>query len=126
MSRDIQVLTYIYKNQEKIRQAVKRLDCDFSTAGRRSIVKDDMAFDVCAMYMAQIGENVKLLTDETREKLNQVVNVDILRQFRNSIDHNYENINRTFLLPYIQMMQSDKTMDSVNQLIKECFQNKKK
>lgn len=44
-SRDIQVLGHILKNQMNIRDTVKRLGCDFSQAGSKSIVNDKLAFD---------------------------------------------------------------------------------
>jgi len=54
------------------------------------------------------------------------MNVSILRYFRNMIDHNYEDVNRQVLLSYIQMVQSDKAIQGVADLVKECTANKKK
>lgn len=123
-SRDIQTLTYIRRNQQKIRDAVSRFGCDLSTAGPKSILRDEQAFDLCAMYMAQIGENVKLLTDASKEDLNEIINIKTLTYFRNMIDHSYEKVNKSVLLPYIKMAQSDKALQQVEELIKECFRKK--
>ncbi len=126
MTRDVQVLMYIITNQKKIKQAVEEYGCNFSVSGTNSLLRKNVVFDACSMYMAQIGENVKLLTDGTQEKLNTIMNVSILRYFRNMIDHNYEDVNRQVLLSYIQMVQSDKAIQGVADLVKECTANKKK
>ncbi len=115
--RDIQVLTYILKNQMKIRSAVERLGASLNSSASNSILQDEQAFDLCAMYMAQIGENVKLLTDESKDSLSETISLDVLKYFRNMIDHDYEKINKSFLLPYIESTQSDKAISAVKQLI---------
>lgn len=58
------------------------------------------------MYMAQIGENVKLLTESSKRELSKVVDFRVLRYFRNMIDHNYEKVNRLMLQSYISLMIS--------------------
>ena len=123
-SRDVQVLTYIRKNQQKIRNVIIRFECDFSAAGSKSLLRDEQAFDLCAMYMAQIGENVKLLTDTSAGELDKFINVRTLAYFRNMIDHSYEKVNKSVLLPYIQITQSDKAMHQVEEMIKECAKRK--
>ena len=124
-SRDVQVLTYILRNQMKIRTAAERMGCKIDADAKNSILYDEQAFDLCAMYMAQIGENVKLLSDETKADLSTVINVDILKYFRNMIDHDYEKVNKTFLLPYIQLTQSQKTIEYVKKLIADVTEKKK-
>ncbi len=104
--RDIQELTYILKNQKKNTEAIKRMNVSLDSAAKNCILGDEMVFDLCSMYMAQIGESVKQLTDDTREKLNASIDTKILEYFRNRIDHRYEKINKTILLPYIQQAQS--------------------
>lgn len=88
--RDIQILMKILQNQTKIANAVKRFDCN-----RNNLDEDDMAFDLCAFYMAQIGEEAKLLTDDSKAALT-CINTDILKSFRNMIDHTYEKVNRVY------------------------------
>lgn len=124
LSRDIQVLAYILQNQLKIKDVAKRFECDFSVNGSRSVVRDSMAFDLCAMYMAQIGENVKLLTDETREELDKSMNTSVLKYFRNMIDHAYEKVNKSMLVVYIQNTQSEQAVKAVKTLIKNCTEKK--
>ena len=94
--RDKYVLSCILKNQQKIKKVVKDFQCDFSLT-QKSVINNQYAFDLCAMYMAQIGENVKLLTDESKNALSEVVNINILKKFRNIIDHNYEKIDKNIM-----------------------------
>lgn len=124
-SRDVQVLTYILRNQKKIKDVAARFECDFSTTGVKSILKDEQAFDLCAMYMAQIGENAKLLTDFSKEELGKIIDIRTLTYFRNMIDHSYEKVNKSVLLPYIQIAQSDKAMNQVMALMTKCNAKKK-
>lgn len=77
------------------------------------------------MYMAQIGENVKILTDYSKERMGGIVNVDILKYFRNMIDHDYEKVNKVYLQSYIQVMQSEKAIKQVKDLIKDCTEKKR-
>lgn len=77
------------------------------------------------MYMAQIGENVKLLTDKSQEALKEAVNIDILKYFRNMIDHNYEKVNKVYLQAYIQSVISDKAIAAVKNQYLYCMRNKK-
>ncbi len=124
LSRDIQVLAYILQNQLKIQDVAKRFERDFSVNGSKSVTRDDMAFDLCAMYMAQIGENVKLLTDEMREELDKAMNTSVLKYFRNMIDHAYEKVNKSMLVVYIQTAQSEQAVKAVKDLIKHCSNRK--
>ena len=61
-----------------------------------------MAFDLCAMYMAQIGEEVKHLTTESKNELSKTLDTSVLYQFRNMIDHTYEKVNKIMLSAYIE------------------------
>lgn len=124
LSRDAQVLTYILKNQSKIKSVIADFQCDFSQTSK-GVASHIYAFDLCAMYMAQIGENVKLLTDESKEALIEVVNIDILKYFRNMIDHNYEKVNKIYLQAYIQLVTSDKALVAVKEQYLYCMKNKK-
>lgn len=58
LSRDVQTLSYILKNQDKIKHVITDFNCDF-TQSATSVSNNTYAFDLCAMYMAQIGENIK-------------------------------------------------------------------
>ena len=82
-----------------------------------------MAFDLCAMYMAQIGEHIKNLTDESQEALKEDMNVDILRYFRNMIDHDYEKVNNQFLKPYIQQVVSPKVEAKIKKMYTDYIKN---
>ena len=123
LGRDIQVLTYILRNQMQIKSVMKDFNCDFSQTSK-SVIYNKYAFDLCSMYMAQIGENVKILSDYSKERMGNIVNVDILRYFRNMIDHDYEKVNKVYLQSYIQVMQSEKAIKQVKDLIKDCNEKK--
>lgn len=107
----------ILQNQTKIANAIKRFGCN-----QNNLEKDDMAFDLCAFYMAQIGEEVKLLTDYSKAALT-CINVDILRTFRNTIDHSYEKINKAYLKAFIFSMIESQAMEEVKNRIKYCTEN---
>lgn len=68
LSRDVQVLIYILKNIQKIQNAIKYFNCDLSTNTQRSLLNNEYAFDLFSMYMAQIWENVKLLTESSKRE----------------------------------------------------------
>lgn len=121
--RDIQVLTYILRNQMQIKSVMKDFNCDFSQTSK-SVIHNKYAFDLCSMYMAQIGENVKILSDYSKERMGDIVNVDVLKYFRNMIDHDYEKVNKVYLQSYIQVMQSEKAIEKIKDLIKDCNEKK--
>ncbi|EOS68712.1 hypothetical protein C818_03527 [Lachnospiraceae bacterium MD308] len=123
LSRDMSVLIYIKKNQDNLLEALKVSKCDFSNTNR-GLCNNKIIFDACALYMAQIGENVKLLSDSTVEYLNDYFNTGILRYFRNMIDHSYEKVNRQILQAYIQQMCSQDVYDAVSRRIQYCKQNR--
>lgn len=97
LRRDIQLLTKILDNQNKIIKALKRFGCN-----QKNLENDIEAFDLCAFYMAQIGESAKLLTDLTIDSF-RVFDPLVTKKFRNMIDHVYEDVNRAYLKSiYIQ------------------------
>lgn len=95
--KDIQLLMSILQRQKDIQEVMKRFGCNQS-----NLEQDTMAFDLCAFYMAQIGEASKMLTDNTSASL-CCINVNILKLFRNMIDHTYEKINKKYLKAYIYL-----------------------
>lgn len=117
--KDIQLLMTILKNQDKIIEALKHFNCN-----QNNLEKNDMAFDLCAFYMAQIGEASKMLTDDTKGALN-CLNADILKSFRNIIDHTYEKINKAYLKAYIFSMISPAVTEELKNRIKYCMNNAK-
>ena len=124
LSRDAAVLTSIMKNRQNIIDVFNRFGLDFSNSAR-GVINDKMAFDLCAMYMAQIGESVKLLTDGTKGVLSQTIDVGVLKYFRNMIDHSYEKVNKVVLQSYIQLMISPKVDTMLKQQYLYCLKNKK-
>ena len=124
LSRDTQVLIYILKNIQKIQNAIKYFNCDLSTNTQRSLSNNEYAFDLCSMYMAQIGENVKLLTESSKRELSKVVDFRVLRYFRNMIDHNYEKVNRLMLQSYISLMISRPVVTAFRNRLVYCQNNK--
>lgn len=89
--KDIQLLMSILQRQNDIKEAIKRFGCN-----QNNLEQDKMAFDLCAFYMAQIGEASKMLTDDTKNSL-ACINTSILKAFRNMIDHTYEKVNKKYL-----------------------------
>ena len=122
LSRDMSVLIYIKKNQDNLLEALKVSECDFSNTNR-GLCNNKIIFDACALYMAQIGENVKLLSDSTVEYLNDYFNTGILRYFRNMIDHTYEKVNKKYLKAYIFNMIEPKAVMEIRNRINYCNEN---
>lgn len=125
INRDKYVLSCILKNQQKIQKVLKEFNCDFSQT-QKSVIYNEFAFDLCAMYMAQIGENVKLLTEESKQEISKIIDINTLRYFRNIIDHDYEKINKILLQPYIQAMSLQKSINIVKEQYKNCNVSKKR
>lgn len=115
--RDIQILMKMFQNQTKIANAIKRFGCN-----QNNLDKDDMAFDLCAFYMAQIGEEAKLLTDDSKAALT-CINTDILKSFRNMIDRTYEKVSKVYLKAFIFSTIEPQAMEEVKSKIKYCTEN---
>lgn len=113
-AKDIQLLLAILRNQDNIKKAIERFGCN-----QNNLEKDAMAFDLCSFYMAQIGESVKLLTEESKTALN-CLDAGILKYFRNQIDHVYEKVNKAYLKPFIFSVISKEAVQEVKERIKYC------
>ena len=115
--KDIQLLISILERQKEIRETIDLFGCNQS-----NLEQNKKAFDLCAFYMAQIGESSKMLTDNTKKSLT-CINVDTLRLFRNMIDHTYEKINRAYLKAYIFNMVSSSVEMEIKNRINYCKEN---
>lgn len=115
--KDIQLLMSILQRQNDIREVIKRFECN-----QNNLEQDKMAFDLCAFYMAQIGEASKLLTDDTKNSLT-CINVNVLKAFRNMIDHTYEKVNKRYLKAYIFSMIAPEAVAEVKNRINYCNEN---
>lgn len=124
LGRDTTVLRYINKNIEKIQNAIKLFKCDF-TQSPSGLCRNEMAFDLCSMYMAQIGENVKLLSDSSRSALNKHVDLSNLVYFRNRIDHSYEKVDKVYLQSYIQLVVSKEFKNAIKEQYEYCVKNRR-
>lgn len=113
-AKDIQLLLEILRNQDNIKKAIERFNCN-----QNNLEKDTMAFDLCSFYMAQIGESAKLLTEESKSALG-CLDAGILKYFRNQIDHVYEKVNKAYLKPFIFAVISKDAMQEVKDRIKYC------
>lgn len=120
---DVQLIQRIIKNQIKIVDAIRFHNCDFSSTNR-GLCNNVMCFDLCALYMSQIGEQLKLLTDSSRLTLSTVIDIKMLVHFRNIIDHDYEKINRPLLSSYIELMVSKQVSSAVALRCKYCLENR--
>lgn len=115
--KDIQLLMLILQRQNDIKEVIKRFGCNLN-----NLEQDKMAFDLCAFYMAQIGEASKMLTDDTQNSL-MCINVSVLKAFRNMIDHTYEKVNKKYLKAYIFSMIEPKAITEVKNRINYCNEN---
>ena len=116
-SRDVQVLMKILQNQKNIMEAIEHFQCNVN-----NLHQNRMAFDLCAFYMAQIGEDVKLLTENTCKQLT-FLDYKMLIYFRNMVDHTYEKVDRAVLKAYIYNVIDQRAMEQVKQRIKFCTAN---
>lgn len=118
-SKDIQLLMKILKNQQNIKEVITQFNCNSI-----NIEKNKFAFDLCAFYIAQIGEAVKLLTDDTKQSLEHF-DADTTKYFRNMVDHVYEKVNKTVLKGYIFDMISNYAIKEIKERIKYCNEHAK-
>lgn len=116
---DVQLLTSILQNQQKIKDALLRFGCN-----EYNLEGDIMAFDLCAFYISQIGETAKMLTDNTKQSF-KYFDPACTKYFRNMVDHVYEKINRKYLCAFIFNMVSNETIKEVKQRRQYCMQNAK-
>lgn len=123
--RDIQILLKMLANIDSARDVITRYRVNFASNSQYSLHLNKDAFDLCAFYLAQFGEKVKLLTDTTRHDLSTIVDLSILKYFRNIIDHDYESVNKVILMSYIQLLTSNDFRNAVIKRIDYCKQNKR-
>jgi uncharacterized protein with HEPN domain len=107
----------ILKNQNKIEATISHFGCN-----QTNLEKNDMAFDLCAFYMAQIGEATKLLTDDTKNSI-KCLDTNILKAFRNMIDHTYEKVNKAYLKAYIFSIILPEAKKEIKCRIQFCNEN---
>ncbi len=118
--KDIQLLMSILQRQNDIKEVLKRFGCT-----QNNLEQDKMAFDLCAFYMAQIGEASKMLTDDSQNHLS-CINFGMLKAFRNMIDHTYEKVNKRYLKAYIFSMIAPETIGEIKNRINYCNTNAEK
>lgn len=125
LSRDCQVLLKMIENVNSARDVIKRYNVDFNARSPRYIAYNKDALDLCSFYMAQFGEKVKLLTDSSREDLNNYADLGIMKYFRNMIDHDYESVNKAVLASYLSILVSNQFLNALQNRLRYCSQNKK-
>lgn len=109
--RDKQLLLKIAQNQNNIKDVIKYFNCDSS-----NLENCKYAFDLCAMYMAQIVEAAKMLSVEQKNSF-AYFDWKTTNYFRNMIDHVYEKVNPKFLKAYIFQMISVESLSEISQAI---------
>lgn len=112
--KDIQLLLKILDYQNKIKQVVIDFKCT-----ENDIENNIYAFDLCALYMAQIGEASKYLTDSTKQSF-MCFDPSITSYFRNMIDHMYEKVNKKYLKAYIFTMINQETVNEIKDRLNFC------
>lgn len=120
LSKDIQLLTKIAMNQEKIKNVLKTFNCD-----SHNIIYNEMAFDLCSFYMSQIGEAANHLTDSTKKSF-KYFDSSCTYYFRNKVDHVYEKVNKVYIKTYIFSTISNETVKEIRERIAYCKQNSRK
>lgn len=113
-SKDIQLLLKISEHQYKIAKVLKDFKCT-----EKDLDTNIYAFDLCALYMSQIGEASKYLTDDTKQSF-RYFDPSITNYFRNMIDHIYEKVNKKYLKAYIYGMVKGEVMKEVIDRINFC------
>jgi uncharacterized protein with HEPN domain len=120
---DITRLKKILEHQQDIKETVELFQCDFSQSSK-SLCNNKKAFDLCSFYMVQIYELSKGLSSSTKEELSKVINLEVLRMFRNRISHQYDKINKVYLQSYIQQMCGKDAINMMKNRYLYCQQNK--
>lgn len=126
LSRDYQVLLKMIENVNSARDVIKRYNVDFNAKSPRFIARDKDALDLCSFYMAQFGEKIKLLTDSSKDYLNNYVDLGIMKYFRNIIDHDYESVNKVVLASYLSILVSNQFLSVLQERAKYCSQHRKR
>lgn len=111
-SRDKQLLLKISQNQNNIKDVIKYFNCNES-----NLENCKYAFDLCAMYMAQIGKAAKMLSIEQKNSFSYF-DWKTTNYFRNMIDHVYEKVNPKLLKAYIYQMISSEVVSEISNSIK--------
>lgn len=91
---------------------------------RKIWIKVQYGFDLCAMYMSQIGEAGKYLTDDTKQSFKNF-DPSITGYFRNMIDHVYEKVNKAVLKAYVFNMVKPDVIKEVKDRIIFCSEHAK-
>lgn len=126
LGRDFQVLLKMIDNVNSARDVIVWYKVDFNASFRNYLGTNKDAMDLCSLYMAQFGEKVKLLTDETKSSLSSIVDLNIMKYFRNVIDYDYESVNKVILVGYIQSLVSNTFLIALQNRAKYYSLNKRK
>ena len=120
---DVTRLKKILEHQKDIKETVELFQCDF-TQSSKGLCNNKKAFDLCSFYMVQIYELSKGLSLSTKDELSKVINLEVLRMFRNRISHQYDKINKVYLQSYIQQMCSKEAIKMAKDRYLYCQQKK--
>jgi len=125
LGMDSTILLKMLKNVDDARRVISSRRLSFDSSARNALYNDKEAFDLCSFYLALFGEKTKLLTSATLSELGKVVDIGVMRYFRNKIDHDYESVNRVLLQSYIQVLVSDNMYKTIQNRILYCRKNRK-
>lgn len=125
LKNDISYLYKILEHQNNITNMLKDFNVSLKPASKNYICNNKYATDLAALYISQIGEAVGYLTDDSKNILRQIFSVEMIKYFRNRIDHAYEKVNTTYLVPYIESVISNRAIETVKQRIIYCNNNKR-
>lgn len=118
LNRDVFILIGIYKNKMEIINTLKRFNMTTTDFTNDTVVKA-----ACSLFLAQIGENLKLLSDSSTEYMNRYVDVRDLRRVRNEIDHVYHKVDNQDLRLKVSSVISKVAIQAVLNRIEYCKKN---
>lgn len=120
LSRDRNILEHIYTYQENLFNHLKTLNCSSSSL----IVNNDIALELSAFAVLQIGELSKKLTDESRDSI-LFLKDGRLQKLRNDFAHNYGVMNKTVLASLALDLCKTKSLNEVKNRIVYCVNSNK-
>lgn len=119
------LLYKMLRNISDIRSAITTFGCSLNKSSNNYLASNKMAFDLCSFYMAQFGEKIKLLSDDTISDLRKYIDLSIFRYFRNIISHDYDSVNKDLLCVYISQVISNSSFYAISNRREYCIKNRR-
>lgn len=117
--KDKGILYGILDRQQQMVKAIELFEC----LTEKELYYSEPCLDLCSMYIIQIVELYKKLTDYSQYQL-RFLNAKVV-SLRNDLVHNYTYVNTKELVKTIVTLKSKRSMESVNKAIERCDEFKK-